>query len=357
MVYNEVVLGIPLKNLCDITTWKKQQIKILGNEDLFNQEYDLKFTDSSRSLLTEQSMSLLNRDKVQYQHIVFPELSKLRWSAKNLTFHPDLSVFDPRDTKKYHIILTVDVSEGLGQDYSVINIFKIAQKSIDYIKNNPINLVGDAFSLTQIGIFRSNLVSVQMLAEILYIIAFEIFDEDKVKIALEINTYGSELVAHMPRVFDEDNNYGSHVFLKYKHRIDSEEKKIGIKVSGNKNLLIKTFQDYFLEERFSINNFETVHELGTFIKTTTNKGTVVYKGDGTHDDIVMTCIHAASVFKEHFFNSICEEILPQLPEELRYIISEKERKAAAAVVSPYDNLTDLIRRPNYYTNNGGGYQF
>src|ERR1035437_6245672 len=137
--------------------------------------------------------------------------------------------------------MSVDISEGLGQDYSIINIFKIAPKTREKIEaqHQAYTTTADFFSIVQIGLFRSNIVSVQQLAELLYLLSFEYFNPDRVKIILELNTYGSELLAHLPHVFDGNNNYGSSVFVRYKHRADAVEEKIGLKINDNKNLLIK----------------------------------------------------------------------------------------------------------------------
>ena len=51
--------------------------------------------------------------------------------------------------KDYKVIISVDISEGLGQDYSVINIFRINNKTkevIDIQKDNYKSLV-DFFKL------------------------------------------------------------------------------------------------------------------------------------------------------------------------------------------------------------------
>jgi hypothetical protein len=68
--------------------------------------------------------------------------------------------------KNYKIVLSVDIAEGLGQDYSIINIFKVGMKPVDLIerqKNSYTKLV-DFFRLDQIGLFRSNYVSIKQLS-------------------------------------------------------------------------------------------------------------------------------------------------------------------------------------------------
>ena len=64
--------------------------------------------------------------------------------------------------------------------------------------------------------------------------------DENVKIVLELNNYGNTLLAEMPNVFDGNNDYGSSVFVRYKHRVDSAEERIGLKVGENKNLFVNS---------------------------------------------------------------------------------------------------------------------
>jgi hypothetical protein len=310
----------------DITTWKRETMKDLGSEDAFNQEYDLRFTNSSRSLLSEHIIDNLLTSKKEYVWEQMFELdNKLKWSYKDLKWVSDDSIFIPLHRKNYRVIITVDLSEGLGQDYSIINIFKIVPKSREIIDSQveSYSKISDFFGLEQIGIFRSNVVSVKQLAEILYLISFEYFNEENVKIVLELNTYGSELLAHLPHVFDGNNNYGSSIFVKYKHRADATEEKIGLKVNDNKNLLIKTFQDAMTNKSILINEPTTIHEISTFVKIITNAGNITYKGEGANDDSCMTAIHSSTVLDKNFFKEICEDMLSIIDSELSMYIKEK----------------------------------
>ena len=103
------------------------------------------------------------------------------------------------------------------------NIFKIKAKDDDLIDLQKFKYtqLSDFFCLEQIGIYRSNHTSVKQLAEIFYLLAFEYFDYENFKVVLELNNYGNEFLAHLPHVFDGKNNYGSSIFFRYKHRVDS----------------------------------------------------------------------------------------------------------------------------------------
>ena len=303
---------VPLRAIGEMTTWKEEAVKDIGGEDAFNQEYGLRFINSSKSLLNEAIIdSLLNNKKNYKFEEIFEFENKLRFSYRDLKWIDDDEIFIPMNRKSEKIILSVDIAEGLGQDYSIINIFKISKKDMDTIESQRLayKSVTDFFRLEQIGLYRSNLVSVKQLAELLYILAFEYLNPDNVKIVLELNNYGNTLLAELPHVFDGNNQYGSSIFFRYKHRADATEERVGLKVGENKNMMVKDYQDLMISKGFSINNEETVREITTFVKHTTTAGNTRYAADVGHDDCVMTIVNATSAFVKNDFKEMVEDTL------------------------------------------------
>jgi hypothetical protein len=301
---------VSIRSLAEVTTWKEEAIKDIGGEDAFNQEYGLRFINASKSLLNENIIDELLKNKKNY---IFEEISefdkKIKFSYSDLKFVDDDDIFIPLKRKDYKVIISVDISEGLGQDYSVINIFRINNKTkevIDMQKNNYKSLV-DFFKLEQIGIFRSNIISIKQLSELLYLICFEYFNPENVKVVLELNNYGNTLLAEMPHVFDGKNDYGSAIFVRYKHRIDATEEKVGLKVGENKNLMVKDYQDLMYSKGFGINNEDTIREITTFVKHTTTAGNTKYAADVGHDDCVMTIVNTTSIFQKTDFKEMVDE--------------------------------------------------
>ena len=191
----------------------------------------------------------------------------------------------------------------------MINVFRINHKSKDTIEvqRAAYKSLVDFFRLDQVAIFRSNLCSVKQLAEFLYVLVFEYLNPENVRVVLELNNYGNTLLAEMPHVFDGNNDYGSSVFVRYKHRADSTEEKVGLKVGENKNLLVKDYQDLMMSKGFYINNEDTIREITTFVKHTTTAGNIRYAADVGHDDCVMTIVNATSIFSKPEFKESCEE--------------------------------------------------
>jgi hypothetical protein len=313
---------VPLRAIGEMTTWKEEAVKDIGGEDAFNQEYGLRFINSSKSLLNEAIIdSLLNNKKNYKFEEIFEFENKLRFSYKDLRWVDDDEIFMPINRKTEKVIISVDISEGLGQDYSIMNIFKISKKDMDLIESQKASYksVTDFIRLEQFGLFRSNLISVKQLAEILYILAFEYFNPDNVKIVLELNNYGNTLLAELPHVFDGNNQYGSSIFFRYKHRADATEEKVGLKVGENKNMMVKDYQDLMISKGFSINNEETVREITTFVKHTTTAGNTRYAADVGHDDCVMTIVNTTSVFSKNDFKEMVEDTLQKDPTFKNYV--------------------------------------
>lgn len=301
---------VPILAISELTTWKEEAIKDIGGEDAFNQEYGLRFINASKSLLNEAIIDDLLRNKKNY---IFEEIQefdrKIKFSYNDLKWVDDDDLFLPLKRKDYKIVISVDISEGLGQDYSIINIFRVSEKPRDLIESQKASYksIVDFFRLEQIGIFRNNFISVKQLAELLYMIVFEYLNPENIKVVVELNNYGNTLFAELPHVFDGNNNYGSSVFVRYKHRSDATEEKMGLKVGENKNLMVKDYQDLMQSKSFVINNEDNIREITTFVKHTTTAGNTRYAADAGHDDTVMTIVNATTIFSRHEFSEMVED--------------------------------------------------
>jgi hypothetical protein len=276
-------------SIAELTTWKDEAVKDIGGEDAFNQEYGLRFINGSKSLLNESLIEDLLKGKRHYEFQELDEFKKLRFSYQDLKWIADEDAYIPIRRKEYKIVMSVDISEGLGQDYSIINIFKVNEKPTELIEDQKFkyNSITDFFRLEQIAIFRNNFVSVKQLSELLYLIAFEYFNPENVRIVLELNNYGNTLLAEMPHVFDGNNQYGSSIFVRYKHRIDSNEEKVGLKVGDNKNMMVKDYQDLMQNKGIIVTNEDNIREITTFVKHVTTSGNIRYAADVGHDDCLL----------------------------------------------------------------------
>ena len=348
-VAKQVIKGIKIIEIAEITTWKKQTIIDIGGEEAFNTEFDLRFINAARSLLDEGLIKDLDDNKKTFVWKEIDELSdKLRFSYKDLKWHPDNEIYNEQLRKDIDVVMSVDISEGLGQDFSVINIFKIDHKPIELIQRQSSRYknINDFLQLKQIGIFRSNIISVHELSELLYVICFEHFNSDKVKVVLEVNTYGYELLAHIPNVFEGNNNYGSSVFVRFKHRSDAIEEKIGLKVGENKLIMVKDYQEILSDRGIWVSDSGNIDEMTTFIKHTTSQGNVTYKADGTKtEDMVMTIVNLTQIFKKNDFKGVVEEYFENIEDtNIKNKIGEILDKMSYDEGVDYKQLLEIRRR-------------
>jgi len=311
---------ISIYNIAEVTTWKEESIKDIGGEDAFNQEYGLRFVNATRSLLSEHIIESLLNNKKNYIYEQLEEFDRrLKFPYNDLKWVDDDNIFTPIDRNSVRGVISVDISEGLGQDYSIINVFKIREKSEDLIElqKNSYNHISDFYCLEQIAMYRANSVSVKQLCEDFYCLCFEYLNPENFKVVLELNNYGNEFLAHLPGLFDGNNNYGSNIFFRYKHRVDSNEEKIGLKIGENKNLLVKEYQDAMDKRNIIINNEDNIREITTFVKHITSSGNVRYSADIGHDDTVMTLVNMSSVFSRYDYKELVEDYSNKITEKYK----------------------------------------
>ena len=329
---------LPLSELSVITNWSEQQTKIIGGEDNFKQEYDLHFLIGGKMLFDSVTIEKMTENLNKFEYVDIPDFTKmLKFPYNGLKFTKNKEFFNLEDAKNYQIFISIDLSEGLGNDYSVLNIFRLLPKTEDEIKyyKKHITDMQDFFKLEQIGMFKSNIYSVREVAHILYLIAFVLFDDTKVKIVLERNTYGDELLAHMPHVFNENNEYSNHVFVRFKHRVEDKGTKMGIKINKNKKLLVKDFQLNTKKGNIILHEQNTITEVSTFTKHETPSGDITYKAESGHDDCIMTTIVLSSIFSTISYKDAIDTLSETIGKSISEIINSE-------LLSEYeDNTPDL----------------
>ena len=317
---------IPLSELCKISTWEEEQTKLIGGESFFKQEYGLEFLTDDKTLFDTIKFQQMTKNIKQYEHIEIDDFSrKLPMPYNNLKFVQDCpEIFEMRNQKDYHIFIGIDLAEGLGLDYSVINIFRLLPKDKEWIENNKesIHNLYDFFKLEQIGIWRSNIYKISELAHILYMIIFEFFDSEKVKCVVEMNkNLGNLLFQSMPYVFEGENDYSDYVFLRFKHNQKDKMVKKGLLIGRDKKYNIKEFQDNMIKDNLSLSNDSNIIELKSFAKKETPSGDVTYKSQSGHDDMVMSLVNLTAAFDHPAYKESIENYIDNgLPDEYKPLI-------------------------------------
>jgi len=288
--------------------WKKREIGNLGSEELFNQEYGNQFLSSSSLLLGSDELRKIRNNEVEYQ---WRELSNLHYADvnyENLIWHPKFDL-DKANQPGKKFILSVDLSSGAKGDFTVINIFKVTPLPKYVIeKMEEYEDESDFFGLVQVGVFRDNEIKLEDFTKLLQILCSEIFEVDRVKIALEMN-YKGELV--YDKLSQRDDFY-DEMFLFTKHTEAARVLKPGIKYNEkNKMKYCELLRSLIRRDRVLVNEKKwTIPELFTF--GLNNSGT--YSSQSGHDDVAMTLVNLPGLFDGYDFNQIVGEVFDELEE-------------------------------------------
>lgn len=340
----------------DISSWKEGAILDIGSLEAFNQEYDLQFLSGSKMILDSQTMNKIENQIIPFEWQEIPVLEDRTFvpyeDLKWISDRPD--IFTLEKAKDYHIVMSVDIAEGLGGDYSVINIFNITMKPEEQWSKDP-KTVYDFFRLEQVGLFHNNRTSVQELGEILYLLCFEVFDDNKVSVVLEANNWGNELTNKMLNIYNGMNNYGNHIFYRYKHREDALKRSIGIKLRSQKNMLVKEYQKRIKMNDVIIHDVQTLQEMTTFIKKDTSTGYKFEADTGTNDDITMTVVESCTVFDNVLFHEQVNTLLEGIDQRLREKMEKYMGESTFSEVMDYSVLNKAKARVASNNNNNNNW--
>ena len=293
--------------------WYKRELGNLGSEEAFNRQYGNEFTSSSTLLLSPGTMKVIRQNAKPMQWYDFEEFDNIHIDTKGyLGFDPDFDVEDAANSQRYYMF-SVDIAEGNGGDYSVINIFEVVPMEDEHIENfvSP-DAMYDFFMLNQVGVFRSNEHPIEDFAKILYTLAVDIFNAENTKMIIEYNTYGSILLEYLRTVFSGRNDFEDEMILRFKHRHDARTLKPGIRLkSDNKSVFCQNFKKQIELNRIKVNDIETVQEASLF--GVLRNGS--YGAQMGHDDIIMTAITATEFFGTTDYADYVEELLDVIDQD------------------------------------------
>lgn len=294
--------------------WYERELGNLGSEDAFNRQYGNEFVSSSNLLFSPATMKMLRKGIKDYEYHDLEEFENIHMDMKDyLSWSPEFDPEGARESGRYYTF-SIDIAEGNGGDYSVINMFEMVpmeEKHIE-IAQNP-GAMYDFFKLKQIGMFRSNEHVIEDFAKILYTIAVDIFDPENVKLVIEYNTYGSVLIKYLQTVFPRRNDFDEEMIVRFKHRHDARTLKPGIRVkSDNKPVMCQNLKKLAEDNRIIFDEKTTVDEASMF--GTLRNGS--YGGQHGNDDVIMTCVTISEFIQTTDYADMVEELLDVIDEEL-----------------------------------------
>jgi hypothetical protein len=300
--------------------WRRREIKNLGSEELFEQEYGNKFLSASQMLIRPSIIKKYERYVSLFKYKVIEEYFIDTINYNTLQYLKWVNNFDPlqefNETDRF--VITVDLAGGLDQDYTVINIFKLILDSLTRIKTKRINFKNeiDFINLKQIGMFRSNKTEFNEIVVVLKFLLNNIFNingECLASVVIEYNFNGDFLYHRLM----EDETLLETVFLKTKHTNDATTKKVGVKITAfNKPMFVNLLKEYIENDKIIITNTETLNELKYFGKD--KKGN--YKGIGSNDDTVSTLLLLVPYLSSELFQNDADLFYSGVNNELQDLI-------------------------------------
>jgi len=306
--------------------WKAQEIANLGSEELFNQEYGNQFLASSRLLLPGTILEYLHRVSKKYvykDHEAFynePEL------FKDMTWHP---AFDPAAiTKGQKFVIAVDIGDGVGKDYSIINVFRLETQSKAMIRKiKDWRDETGFFRLYQVGLFRSNTISVEDLSRVLETLMFQVIDAEDVKTVMEINFKGNLVYERVSR----NREFFPETFLHTKHSMGAQILKPGVKMQkDNKEIFCRELRNLVIDKKILLTEESTIVELSAFGINSSGS----YSSQMGHDDIAMSCVNMVSYFDTIDFYDMVEDMYDNTDEHVKKAINDAIEKGGGAEDMP-----------------------
>lgn len=302
--------------------WYKRELANIGSIEAFNKQYGNEFVSSSNLLMDPVDMKRMRKRMKSYVYHDLEEFENIGINVEGfLAWDPDFDTEDTRYSENFWLF-DVDIAEGNGGDYSVINIFQISPMDLQEIENvtNP-GAMYDFFKLKQVARFRSNEHVIEDFAKVLYTLAIDIFYNENVKMIVEFNTYGSVLFQYLRTVFPQRNDFDEEMIIRFRHRHDARTLKPGIKLkSDNKAIFCQNFSKLYKNNRIDITDGDTVSEASLFGVLPNGS----YGAQMGNDDLIMTCITATEFFNTTDYADYIEELLdvidPQTHAKMEQIL-------------------------------------
>lgn len=258
--------------------WMLQEIANLGSESAFAQQYGLSFDTGVKNSLSADTFHYLNKVSTEFEHDIFKIGTDwdeyFRWSTKWMY-----------NLRKDWFLISVDIGEGLGGDYSVIKIRKLFL--------NPDGTI----IMPTIGVFECNTIIVEDFAKVI-LLMMRRFNPDHVRLIIERNSYGDLLIKDIDSLSEHLTNVDIPVetFAKFRRSADNMKMEKGIRLNrGNKKIGVGNWKKLVDDKIFIETDSRTIDQYREFGEDKNGN----YKAGVGHDDLVMPDVNAAFYVKSN----------------------------------------------------------
>lgn len=266
--------------------WHRKQIANYGSEEAFNAQFGTQFCITAKTLINTVYIRKASKNAVQFVSRVEELLYSDSWF-----FDPD---YDLSRLKTKRFVITCDISEGTGNDYTIYNL-------------NEVSIGDDGPEFECVGYYASSKASIDENIMALANFCNSNLTPYKYLISIEYNLYG-ELFYRL--LMDKLNvtsigSFDESVFVKYKSPT-SEKMLPGIKITAKSKPLycIRYKQDYEMG-KYRNRSLKYINEMQNFADKRDNGS---YEAIAGHDDLMMTQIQLAAVKESVTFKYFIDEM-------------------------------------------------
>ena len=237
--------------------WYERQVANYGSVEAFESQMGTNFDLASRTLISDNYLKSL--DLVRFETRSMPKVpleSSWKW-------HPQA---DPGTLNREWILVTIDLAEGTGNDFTVFEIYRLIEGG----------------KLELIGYFRNNQASRSEYVSSLRSVISQYFHPDRYLLSFERNTYGDIFWEEMKKQAEEADSleWSGGTVIRYKGTP-------GIKITpANKTPHCLLFKEAFEKGDILARDEEYIYELQNF----TDHGNGRYRASFGHDDLIMSSI-------------------------------------------------------------------
>jgi hypothetical protein len=290
--------------------WKEETIRNTSEEQ-FRQEFETEFIGSSATLISG----------IKLRELAFKnpleEENGLSIYERPITEHFDEETGKPKVKNMY--TMTVDVSRGLGLDYSAFSVVDVT--TVPY---------------RQVAKYRSNTISPLTFPTLIYRVA-KYYNEAFVLV--EINDNGQQVVDILHNDLEYEN-----IFKLEHHSIKGQSISAGYKksvsfglrtTSAVKKIGCANLKAIVENNKFLIYDFDTIAELNTFVRVKDSYAAE----EGNNDDLAMTLVLFAWLVAQKFFKETTNtDIRQHILEEQNSLIEDS--MTPFGIIDGYQGVND-----------------
>jgi hypothetical protein len=269
--------------------WRQRQIANYGGEEAFEAQFGTRFMILANSLIDSKYLTVKFRDAQTFvnKDFIIPDYESFYWK-------PD---YEPAEMlKREPIIITIDLSEGIGKDYTVFNIMRLYFTGL---WTEP--------KFETVGYLKTNKISLRDCALILSSLISNYVNQDHCIVSIENNTYG-ELFYKYVKDLEDMYNIQSSIFIRHEVLGDGgkiSRQGIGIKMTHTtKPIYCSLLKQLFENGTLNNTSIEFLRQLENFADVKQNGS---YEALVGNDDLVMSMVQMAGVMQTMKYRIFIEE--------------------------------------------------